>query len=247
MSYILDALKKAERERGLAEVPTLETMHGHSARIRVHLWMIPGLFVLGSLVALWFILPSLRSGSTPSSSIPDGTVPTPNPSAFIRSQKVPPVAVTPQGPQSNALVEDPPNLNAHVPEMEPRNSLSRVQRFNQSNSPSIIPEGTPKPQELPPQEAIERILPGPSDEPSVQISSESAAARPLSLADAIAGMTMSIHMFSDDKAERMVFINGRKYLEGDYVDKVYLLESITPEGAVLRYGTTRAILRPGSR
>ncbi len=60
-------------------------------------------------------------------------------------------------------------------------------------------------------------------------------------------MSMSIHMFSEIKAERLVFINGKKYVEGDLVEGDYLLESITPEGAVLSYKEERATLRPGTK
>ena len=41
----------------------------------------------------------------------------------------------------------------------------------------------------------------------------------------------------------MIFINGRKYTEGDYVEGRYLIESITPDGAVLNYQGARATLK----
>jgi hypothetical protein len=61
----------------------------------------------------------------------------------------------------------------------------------------------------------------------------------------MAKMTLSILSFSEAKSERLVFINGKKYLEGEYVEGNYLLESITPEGAVLSYEGERGVLRPG--
>jgi hypothetical protein len=67
--------------------------------------------------------------------------------------------------------------------------------------------------------------------------------KPLSLREAIANMNMTILLYSEAKAERMVFINDKKYLEGDYVEGRYLLESITPDGAVLSYQGERAVLR----
>jgi hypothetical protein len=62
----------------------------------------------------------------------------------------------------------------------------------------------------------------------------------------MAGMTLSVHMYSERPEDRMVFINGRRYLEGELVERRYLLESITPEGAVLRLGGERETLRPGN-
>jgi len=41
----------------------------------------------------------------------------------------------------------------------------------------------------------------------------------------------------------MVFINGRKYVEGQQVDGGYLLEAISPEGAVLTRDGQRFFLR----
>jgi hypothetical protein len=60
-------------------------------------------------------------------------------------------------------------------------------------------------------------------------------------------MSMTVLVYADAKAERLVFINGRKYVEGDYVDEVYMLESIRPDGAVLSLGSERAVLHPGGR
>ena len=46
MSYILDALKKAEQERGIAQVPTLSTVHEVAPGPRIRQWIIPGGLVL---------------------------------------------------------------------------------------------------------------------------------------------------------------------------------------------------------
>jgi len=62
MSFILDALQKAERERELARVPGLRTMHAASpprAR-RLSLWAVPLAFLIGAGVSVWFLIPSLR-------------------------------------------------------------------------------------------------------------------------------------------------------------------------------------------
>jgi general secretion pathway protein B len=64
------------------------------------------------------------------------------------------------------------------------------------------------------------------------------------LRDAMAKMTLDVFLYTEAKAERMVVINGRKYVEGQHVEELYLLEGITPEGVVLSYRGERAILRP---
>jgi hypothetical protein len=51
-------------------------------------------------------------------------------------------------------------------------------------------------------------------------------------------------VYSDVAAERLVFINGRKYVEGQAIEGGIVLERITPEGAVLRHEGRRVVLRP---
>jgi hypothetical protein len=51
-------------------------------------------------------------------------------------------------------------------------------------------------------------------------------------------------VYSEVPAERLVFINGRKYLEGQALDASTVVEQITPGGAVLRRGGQRIVLSP---
>ena len=62
--------------------------------------------------------------------------------------------------------------------------------------------------------------------------------------EALARLTLDVLVYSDVPAERLVFINGRKYVEGQAVDGDAVLEQITPDGAVLRHGDQRVVLRP---
>ncbi len=64
------------------------------------------------------------------------------------------------------------------------------------------------------------------------------------LREAMAKMTLNILVVEEAESQRKVYINGRKYVKGDLVDGLYLIESITPEGAVLSYQGERALLRP---
>jgi hypothetical protein len=68
--------------------------------------------------------------------------------------------------------------------------------------------------------------------------------KPSTLQEAMAKMTLDVFVYTDVKTERMVVINGRRYVQGQYVDGVYLLEDITAEGAVLSYQGEHALLRP---
>ncbi len=57
-------------------------------------------------------------------------------------------------------------------------------------------------------------------------------------------MTLNVLVYTEAAAERMVTINGKKYVQGDYIDGRYLVENITREGAVLSYHGERALLHP---
>jgi general secretion pathway protein B len=53
---------------------------------------------------------------------------------------------------------------------------------------------------------------------------------------------LDVHVYSERPGDRMVFINNRKYVEGQRVDAAHTIEEITPEGAVLSSGGQRIFL-----
>ena len=86
-------------------------------------------------------------------------------------------------------------------------------------------------------------LPAKNGSPAATEGTENSQSKSMSLREAMAKMKITILLYDEAKSERMVFINGRKYVEGDYVDGRYLLESITVDGVVLSYQGERARLR----
>ena len=86
------------------------------------------------------------------------------------------------------------------------------------------------PENNPPPEMMERMQPRVRD-PGRATKAEMSAAeeprnKPATLKEALNELTLSILLYDENKAGRMVFINGRKYVEGDYVENTYLLENI---------------------
>lgn len=61
---------------------------------------------------------------------------------------------------------------------------------------------------------------------------------------ALSKMTLDVFVYTDVEADRMVVINGRRYVKGQLVDGLYLVEGINPDGVVLTYRDERAVLRP---
>jgi len=84
--------------------------------------------------------------------------------------------------------------------------------------------------------------PSPGERPA------SARPQPVSGAaqEAISKLRLQFLVYSDVPGERLVFINNRKYLEGQSLDGDLAVERITPEGAVLSYQGQRFVLRAES-
>ncbi|MGH8251064.1 MAG: general secretion pathway protein GspB, partial [Steroidobacteraceae bacterium] len=55
-------------------------------------------------------------------------------------------------------------------------------------------------------------------------------------------LTVDLHIFADDGAKRAVFINGRRYSQGERILEGPMVEEITPEGAVLNHRGQRFLL-----
>ena len=55
-------------------------------------------------------------------------------------------------------------------------------------------------------------------------------------------MRLDIHVYSNTPADRFVFINMRKYTEGQTTSEGPTVERITPDGAVLNQGGLRFLL-----
>jgi len=199
MSYILDALKKAERDRGLARVPTVMTVHELREARRSRLWVVAaGMVVCAAAVIVSFLL------------YPKPRVQTPAPAR---------ASVEPAGKPSPA------------PEIAPEPPMP-VKSVSKARTPKVRAAAS---------EAVEPK----TVTPAAPVAAPAAKTQPLK--EAAEKMSISILVYEENKADRLVFINGTKYVEGDYVDGTYLLKSITPDGVILAHEKEELLLRPGSK
>ena len=65
--------------------------------------------------------------------------------------------------------------------------------------------------------------------------------------EVIARLRLQFLVYSEVPSERLVFINNRKYTEGQAVDGDVIVEKITPDGAVMTYQGQRFVLRAEAR
>jgi hypothetical protein len=57
-------------------------------------------------------------------------------------------------------------------------------------------------------------------------------------------MRLDVLVYAESAADRLVFINGQKYVEGQRVSDKFVVEGITREGALLTFEGQRYLLRP---
>jgi general secretion pathway protein B len=297
VSYILEALRKAERDRQVSRTPTLATTHAapESGRRRLWVWGVAGGVALSAIVVYGYIRlagdadaplqtalpPATAAGpAVPGAGIAVVTAPTPTEQAPEREEPAP--AHVP-GP----TVERPPTSRAPTPpRVVPRPTAPRVarpatapRREPSPVAPSAAPESrraavvAPSPAPPPaasgrrpvtePRPAADPVTPAAAARPAADPVPPATVARPAAdpvapaavtrpappPPDAAAGpalprLALDVLVYSDVPAERMVFINGRKYIEGQTVDDDTVIEQITPEGVVIRHQGRRLELRP---
>ncbi len=255
MSYILDALRKAERERAIAQVPTLMTVHEtRIAPSHNRLWLIFGICLVCVAAIVWFAASLFQSADIPASSS-NAVARRGQPEAVTGSSPVEATSVpSPERalPSEGRLLSRSQETSANEPRADgPHTDFLERKRIEDQGRTTIPREPQPEPAKA----TVQRqtgfgaggtpALPAKNGSPAAPegTTAENSQSRSMSLREAMAKMKITILVYDEAKSERMVFINDRKYVEGDYVDGRYLLESITPDSVVLSYQGERASLR----
>ncbi|MDK1022904.1 MAG: general secretion pathway protein GspB [Gammaproteobacteria bacterium] len=216
MSYILDALDKAEQDRQHKKAPNLKTAHTvvtEPGRIHTGLWITVLILVTLSLALIvyqsrdWIwspepILVGTRVKSTALSA----------PTSLVSAGDLDKGSLAP-------LDIEAPEESRSVPiQKQPE-----VSKFNLANNTT---------EQLPVVPEITEIL--------------SINDLPLSIQRQIPDLTFSTHIYASDAAWRMVGINGKSHKQGDIVAGNLVLQEITEQGVVLGfegYSFTISILK----
>lgn len=263
MSLILDALKRAERERQADATPAPDAVAAPAAQParRPRAWIGVAVIVAGLLVAAALLWDAFR----------DKPGPVPPPEA----QAQPPVIVARPAPS----VQEP--APAVVPGTEAVTSLDDLtDEATLEAGPQPLPEPAqkpvpptaiatrpaPPPTTSPPQEI--RASPAPAPAPPVTKSGPTAtpqAAPPTEIPPALTqpaplkkfremppeyradfpALKIEIHVYEKTSAQRFVMVNGRKYREGERLAEGPTLIEIAPDGIVLEYRGERVLYTLG--
>jgi general secretion pathway protein B len=227
MSFILDALKKSELERQRQSMPGLMDAPASLRRGRLPLWAV----LLGSLLAINIVVLII---------------------VLMRNDAR---AVGPS-------VATSPKQNASPAEVKP---LPADEHFSPLNTaPVYAPEIPVPPAEttaastgstaalIAPRAIAQRAAPHAFRRPDPVLSDEEATDNDevlpsinelnLTGAQALPEMHLDVHVYATKPADRFVFINMRKYKEGNTLQEGPVLERIRRDGVVLNYQGVRFIL-----
>lgn len=234
MSLILDALRKSEHERQRQAGPGLAVVPEGRERGRPA----TGLLVLGTLLLLNIVvLAALLLTGRPATP-PTADRPLPSVTQSTAPAAVPPAAPS-AAPREQPLHAAPVTLPAKPPRNEVRPLTTEVAPGTAASTRRAEPE-TPA--------GTARTAPAAAEStPAVQQATDDA--RLPRFADLVVRgelnvphMHVDIHVFSPAAAERFVFINMRKYREGESTQEGPRVERISRDGVVMDYQGQRFFL-----
>jgi len=257
MSFILDALKKSENERQRTIGPSLADAPLRRQQADRPWWALAvGALLIVNLGVLLIVLTRDNDPPAPAAEATVAAAP-----AAVATTVTPPAATPTRVP---APVSRPQPSYPAAPATSPAvRSLAEEADRGYDDPYATNDEAFDAPRH-PDLAAAARVPPGPSivrpiEAPSVaplpsgaaapeaRSATESTASLPTLGALAATGVALpdlhlDIHVYSTQPAERFVFVNMRKYHEGDTLSEGPSIERITPDGAVLNQQGQRFVL-----
>jgi general secretion pathway protein B len=216
MSYILDALRKADRERNLGGVPDLEASHWgvrRQARSQRWIWIVGALLVFNGLLVAYVLFDRSARDATTDVAAGTQTAPGQRPLLPVPRQRVDPPQ--PARARSPVPVRKPPpqppaRAQAPAPSFTP---APKVPTAPAASQPAVDATGEFKLQEW-------RDL-------------------PLEFRSRFTLPRIDVHVFAEDPGRRFIMADLKKYREGETMDNGAVLERIHPGSIQLNYEGTR--------
>jgi len=231
MSYILEALKRAEEQRGTVprDVPPPRALPDGPSRARWW-WIgggVAGAAVVVGTVAFWIVTATAPPAGVPA--VASG------PSPVAVAPPPPPVEPAPR-------VEPRPPRIEPAPPVEPSPRAEPAPRAIRPSAPparsGAVSAPAPRPAPLPAAETA-RATPPQASAPEPAPPAPAAG----DLKALTAKLSLQVLGWAPDAKDRFVFLNGRKYREGQTVDDKLLVEHITEDSVVLSFQGQRVTLR----
>lgn len=245
MSFILDALKKSENERKRTIGPSLADAPVQTSRSDKPWWAVAVAALLVINLGVLVVVLTRKSDSTPipavAAAAPAVAAPSPAP---VQSSNAPmpranPNAGSASSPAVRSLAEEASSYDDEYPEpagtdYPPANPALAAA--------SAVPEGPP----------MVRPIDAPAVAPLTSRPEYRGAAADVEVLPTLSSLTASgtslpdmkldIHVYSGNPSERFVFVNMRKYTEGQTLSEGPVVERIRPDGVVLNAHGTRFLV-----
>lgn len=213
MSYILDALKKSEQERGHGNIPDVQTMHSSSLNYRTEKkaywpYILIAAVVLNLLAIIYFIV-----DKQPIENI-EATAPQTSVAIQTESEATPEKTETAEQP---ATVTSSENKNTAIEKAEAETTKTKTQAAEKTETIAIKTETPAANQQT-------RIL--------------EFYELPESIKQELPSIVISAHVYSTNPLQRSIVINNNFLEEDEYVLDGLILHEITPDGAIFNYKGT---------
>lgn len=257
MSYILDALKRAEAQRERGKVPSLNSQPMSvpgdddeplpAATARPLVWAAGGaaVVVLGGVVA-WYVAgdrseparetaraPAIEATPAPATQVaatPIAAAPPPAPPATMTAP-APAVAMPAPGTSNAAPTPGVALAPAPVPTMPPVTAPPPAAR--------VVP---PMARTAPASPTPNAGTAAPTAAASTDDNLPMAAQLPPDVRRELPNLSVGGSIYSDDPRSRFIIVNGQVLHEGDAITPGLVLEKIRLKSAVLRYKSTRFLM-----
>jgi general secretion pathway protein B len=253
MSFILDALRKSEHERHRQSGPTLAETTVAPARRGKNVWATGAIALLVvNLFAFGFLLLHMsrdRPAEPVVTAAPPASQPareTPDRTPVTRTRPVPAEPAPMMRPAQSRPAATPGRnpLEDEVAAREPR-----IDRSLQQGA-AAPPEGPPAVSAAPRGggSVIYQSLPeaDPVTAASLPMSRTTSASLPtadeIMAPSGLPELKLELHVYSNDPAQRFVFINSHKYSEGENLAEGPRVEEIRSDGVVLSLRGSRFLL-----
>ncbi len=234
MSYILDALRKSERERQQVETVVLAPNPADAIELprrRVAPWAGAAAIIVSAIAgaAYWFTLRAPAPAARPTE--PIASVPIMKPasapdSAPMRAERAAPSAEAPPLASSAA----PPALKSHplapAPDDEAVRDLAAEAQVEVRK-----PKRAPLPRNENAQVPVASAPATPPESEGVKF----LRSMPPDFQRALPELVVNIHIYAPREADRILYINNRQYHAGDRVRDDIVVEDIVQDGAVLSF------------
>jgi len=223
MSYILDALKKSEQQRGNGKIPDVQTVHSSSLNYRDEKkaywpYVLIVAIVLNLIAIIYFIINKDSASNTITSNIE-----TTSAVVAIENKKIKNTEPQPTTTRKNINLDSSTENITEEAAKRPSAPAQKPATSNYNTSTEVKAVVTP---EKRPENNTQKNIVEYHDLPESTLRQ-------------IPTITVSAHIYSSNPSQRSIVINNNFLEEGDYVLDNLTLHEITTDGAIFDFNDTR--------